>query len=446
MTNEIINIHIGQAGVKLGSTLWELFCLEHEIKPNGNIQAADPIPLTFFQEIALNKLQSRSVFVDSEPTSIDEIRKGAFRGLFETNNLISGQHDSSNNFAKGRYSFGKEMIDSCLDRVRKTSETCASLQGFMIFNSVGGGTGSGFTSLLMESLSDEFDKQTKMNVPILPSSRMSSTRIESFNAALSMPYLLNHSQLATILDNEAIHDIYNNLLATTEPTLDDFNNLIAQFVSSITISMRFDSALNVDLAEFKANYVPYPRIHFLMSSYEPIISNEKAISEQPTVADITKQAFDPAYMLTKCSPTNGKYMACSLAYRGDIIPKDVGHAIAALKSKRIFRFVDWCPTGFKCGISYKGPTIIKNSRLTQTTRGLTTLSNSTSIATIFNRVADQFDASYTDRTFAHVYTSEGMEETEITGAREDLAALLEDYRQVEDESIEDDDEYEYEDL
>ena len=39
-------------------------------------------------------------------------------------------------------------------------------------------------------------------------------------------------------------------------------------------------------------------------------------------------------------------------YRGDVVPKDVNAAIATLKTKKTVRFVDWVPTGFKCGINY----------------------------------------------------------------------------------------------
>jgi len=51
--------------------------------------------------------------------------------------------------------------------------------------------------------------------------------------------------------------------------------------------------------------------------------------------------------MVKCDPRKGKYMAVCLLYRGDVVPKDVNAAIAAMKSKRTIQFVDWCPTGFK---------------------------------------------------------------------------------------------------
>jgi hypothetical protein len=32
---EIISIHIGQAGIQVGNSCWELYCLEHGIQPDG---------------------------------------------------------------------------------------------------------------------------------------------------------------------------------------------------------------------------------------------------------------------------------------------------------------------------------------------------------------------------------------------------------------------------
>jgi len=83
-----------------------------------------------------------------------------------------------------------------------------------------------------------------------------------------------------------------------------------------TASLRFDGALNVDITEFQTNLVPYPRIHFMLTSYAPVISAEKAYHEQLSVAEITMSVFEPASMMVKCDPRHGKYMACCMMYRG----------------------------------------------------------------------------------------------------------------------------------
>jgi hypothetical protein len=51
-------------------------------------------------------------------------------------------------------------------------------------------------------------------------------------------------------------------------------------------------------------------------------------------------------------------MACTLLYRADVVPKDVGAAVATIKTKRTIQFVDWCPTGFKIDINYQPPMVI----------------------------------------------------------------------------------------
>ena len=63
--------------------------------------------------------------------------------------------------------------------------------------------------------------------------------------------------------------------------------------------------------------------------------------------------------MVKCDPRHGKYMACCLLYRGDVVPKDVNCAIATIKTKRSIQFVDWCPTGFKVRLANK--LILKDS-------------------------------------------------------------------------------------
>ena len=64
---------------------------------------------------------------------------------------------------------GKEIVDLCLDRVRKLADNCTGLQGFLVFNAVGGGTGSGLGSLLLERLSVDMARSPSSASPfILP--------------------------------------------------------------------------------------------------------------------------------------------------------------------------------------------------------------------------------------------------------------------------------------
>ena len=82
----------------------------------------------------------------------DEVRTGNYRALFKPENMITGKEDAANNYARGHYTIGKELIDVTCDKIRRVADQCSGLQGFLVFHSFGGGTGSGFTSLLMERL------------------------------------------------------------------------------------------------------------------------------------------------------------------------------------------------------------------------------------------------------------------------------------------------------
>jgi tubulin alpha len=63
---------------------------------------------------------------------------------------------------------GKEQIEVTVDRIRRMSDQCSGLQGFLVFHSFGGGTGSGFASLLLERLSVDYGKKSKLGFSIYP--------------------------------------------------------------------------------------------------------------------------------------------------------------------------------------------------------------------------------------------------------------------------------------
>ena len=448
---EVISLHVGQAGAQIGNACWELYCLEHGIQADGlmpsdtTLGGGDDSFNTFFNETGSGKHVPRAVVVDLEPTVIDEIRKGVYRSLWHPEQLITGKEDAANNYARGHYTVGKEHVDQCVDRIRKLADQCSGLQGFLIFRSFGGGTGSGFASLLMERLSVDYGKKAKLEFSVYPAPQIATAVVEPYNSVLTTHTTLEHSDCAFLIDNEAIYDICRKNLDIERPNYVNLNRLLGQVVSSITASLRFDGSLNVDLNEFQTNLVPYPRIHFPMATYAPVISAEKAYHEQLTVSDITSACFEPANQMVKCDPRHGKYMCCCLLYRGDVVPKDVNAAIANIKTKRTIQFVDWCPTGFKVGINYQPSTTIPGGDLAKVQRCVCMLSNTTAIGEAWARLDHKFDLMYAKRAFVHWYVGEGMEEGEFSEAREDLASLEKDYEEVGADSNENEDELDEDD-
>jgi len=394
---------------------------------------------TFFSETESGKHVPRAVYADLEMSVIDEIRMGAYRQMYHPEQLITGKEDAANNFARGHYTVGKEIVDIVLDRIRLLADECKGLQGFILFHAVGGGTGSGLGALLLERLSVDYGKKSKLGFTVYPSPQVSTAIVEPYNTVLSTHALLEHTDVDVILDNEAIYDICKRALGLEKPTYSNLNRLISQVVSSLTVSLRFPGTLNVDINEFQTNLVPYPRIHFMANSYAPIVPAEKAAHETSNVQQITLDAFQPGNMFTKFDPRLGKYIACCVIYRGDVVSKDVNAAVAVVKTKRTVQFVDWCPTGFKSGVNSAPPTVVPGGDLAKVKRSVTMITNNTAIQELFMRTDEKFDIMYAKRAFVHWYVGEGMEEGEFSEAREDLAALEKDYQEVAGDSGEVDD-------
>ncbi len=327
------------------------------------------------------------------------------------------------------------MFPTVQEQIRRIAENCSGLQGFLVFHSFGGGTGSGFASLLFDQLSYDFGKKAKLEFAVYPAPQISTAVVEPYNAIMTTHATLENSDCAFMVDNEAIYDICRDGLNIERPTYVNLNRLVSQVVSSITASFRFVGALNVDMTEFQTNLVPYPRIHFPLVTYAPLISATKAYHEMISVSDITKSCFVPSNQMVKCNLQHGRYMACCMLYRGDVVPKDVNAAIAAVKAQKSVQFVDWCPTGFKVGINYQPPTAVPGGELGKVPRAVCMLSNTTAIAEAWARLDHKFDLMYSKRAFVHWYVGEGMEEGEFSEAREDLAALERDYKEVAVDSV-----------
>lgn len=147
----------------------------------------------------------------------------SYRTLFHPDSLITGKEDAANNYARGHYTIGKEMIDCVMDKLRKTAEVCSGLQGFVLFHSFGGGTGSGFGSLLMEKLSIEYGKKSKLGFSIYPAPHVATAIVEPYNSILYTHTTLDNCDVAFLVDNQAIYELCQSNLDIARPTYQNLN-------------------------------------------------------------------------------------------------------------------------------------------------------------------------------------------------------------------------------
>ncbi|ETO26343.1 hypothetical protein RFI_10794 [Reticulomyxa filosa] len=442
---EVITIEVGQAGIQLGNALWEQYCAEHCIDNTGERENKNPQDSsfqTFFGRGEKIQFFPRLLAVDLEPNVIDELKVGSFAKMYQGTYLLSGNEDAANNFARGYYTVGRRMIDKVNDTLRKLVDNCDNPMGFMIVHSVGGGTGSGLGSLLLERLAVDYRKKSKMGFEIYPSPSLSTCVVEPYNTLLTTHWLIDHTDVSLVLDNEAIYGICQNKLHIAKPDVSNLNRLISKVVSSVTAFLRFQGELNVDLNEFQANLVPFPRLHFMTTGMSPIASKMDLSTAPNDVQSITDECLKPTNWLVQYTEFDceiDKYMAISINYRGDIGTKDAGATAGWLRRNNKLHLVEWCPTGFKIGLNGIPPTSLEADDIGEFRRNAVMISNNPGISRMLGKqLLQKFDYMYSQQAFVHWYVGEEMEEETFLEAREDLAYLEKDYMDVLQEQPDDD--------
>ncbi|GFZ10420.1 tubulin beta 8 [Actinidia rufa] len=171
----------------------------------------------YYNEAAAGRYVPRAVLMDLEPGTMDSIRSGPYGQIFRPDNFVFGQSGAGNNWAKGHYTEGAELIDSVLDVVRKEAENCDCLQGFQVCHSLGGGTGSGMGTLLISKIREEYPDRMMLTFSVFPSPKVSDTVVEPYNATLSVHQLVENADECMVLDNEALYDICFRTLKLSNP-------------------------------------------------------------------------------------------------------------------------------------------------------------------------------------------------------------------------------------
>jgi len=467
MPREILTIQVGQCGNQIGMRFWDLALKEHA---SCSTQFDDAMS-SFFKSDSkeLKSLKARALLVDMEEGVINQIYKSEIGELFDSTQTLKDVSGSGNNWAHGHHEYGPKYEKDILEKIQKNLEECDSPQCFMLMHSLGGGTGSGLGTYILEKINDYYPEIYKFDVSVFPSED-DDVITSPYNSILSLDKLINNADCVMPIDNQSLLDICssaeqkfkegekkhfstNNVFdfnaklkvankKTTKEIKDDvqvlvpdkkkiydvnnkkpfdkMNSLVAHLLCNVTCSMRFEGSLNVDINDITMNLVPYPRMHFLLSSVSPLYHVLDSKLEPRKLDQIFADVFDKNFQLISVDNLySGIYLASALIARGKISISDINRNIT--KQRKNLKMVHWNHEDFKIGLCDQPPVNMNY--------GLLCLSNNTVIADSFQRLANRFLKIYSKKAHVHHYTNY-MDKSCFDNAISNVQMLINEYVQV----------------
>uniref|UniRef100_A0A452VNQ3 Tubulin epsilon chain n=1 Tax=Ursus maritimus TaxID=29073 RepID=A0A452VNQ3_URSMA len=444
MTQSVV-VQVGQCGNQIGCCFWDLALREHAAVNQKGIY--DEAISSFFRNFNFISL-SQAVLIDMEEGVVNEILQGPLRDVFDSKQLITDISGSGNNWAVGHKVFGSLYQEQILEKLRKSAEHCDCLQCFFIIHSMGGGTGSGLGTFLLKVLEDEFPEVYRFVTSIYPSGE-DDVITSPYNSILAMKELNEHADCVLPIDNQSLFDIISKIdlmvnsgkLGTTvkpkslvtssagavkkrhQKPFDAMNNIVANLILiSITPnSARFEGSLNMDLNEISMNLVPFPQLHYLVSSLTPLYTLADVNIPTRRLDQMFSDAFSKDHQLIRADPKHSLYLACALMVRGNVQVSDLRRNIERLKPS--LQFVSWNQEGWKTSLCSVPPVGHSHSLLA--------LANNTCVKPTFMELKERFLRLYKKKAHLHHYLQiEGMEESCFMEAVSSLSGLVEEYNQL----------------
>jgi len=412
MSREVVSLQYGQCGNNMGHTFWQVIADEHDVNEVGVFTGEDSEKMlrlpVFFNESSTGRFVPRVVLADTEHGSLNQIRTTEWGALYHPESFIFGSGGAGNNFARGYKGEGAILAEFLKDKVRKYAETCECLVGFQHFHSLGGGTGSGLGTLMLQDLKQEFPHHQQTTYSLYPSPVVSDVTVEPYNAILAHSKLIENSDFTVVFANEALFRIVSEKLLTSSPTYQMMNRLIGNLVAGATSSMRFPGWLNCDMRKLTCNLVPFPRVHFCSGSFAPIISSAANDYTDHSVSFLTQQAFDTNNVMSSYQAIP-KFFCCQITYRGsNILSKHVEDQTFRIQAQYSNSFIKYMPNSIKTSIvkvSQKG-----------FRKSATMFANNISVVNVFKKTQKNFEIMFKKNAFLHWYEDAGIEEQDFTEA------------------------------
>jgi tubulin beta len=168
-----------------------------------------------------------------------------------------------------------------------------------------------------------------------------------------------------------------------------------------------------------------------MVGFAPLTGRGAHAFRAVSVPELTQQLFDAKNIMAGCDFRNGRYLTCSVMFRGKVFMREVEEQMHKMQQKHSPYFVEWIPNNVQTSLCSVPPNGLQMSS--------TFVGNSTAIQEIFKRINDQFTAMFRRKAFLHWYTGEGMDEMEFTEAESNMNDLMSEYQQYQDAGVDDGD-------
>nr|CAD7432410.1 unnamed protein product [Timema monikensis] len=395
------------AGV--GFEFWKRLCEEHGISPDGILEdfAVDGTDRkdVFFYQADDEHYIPRAVLLDLEPRVIHSIMNSPYAKLYNPENIYLSKHGggAGNNWASG-YSQGERLQEEIFDIIDREAGGSDSLEGFVLCHSIAGGTGSGMGSYLLERLTDRFPKKL----------------IQTYSSA----------DCVVVLDNTALNRIATDRLHIQNPSFTQINKLVSTIMSVSTTTLRYPSYMNNDLIGLIAPLIPTPRLHFLMTGYTPLTTDQEGASvRKTTVLDVMRRLLQPKNMMVSTVHDRSAahcYISILNIIQGEVDPTQVHKSLQRIREQKLAQFIPWGPASIQVALSRKSPYIQSANRVS----GLM-LANHTSISSLFDRALQQYDKLRKREAFLEQFRKEAMFRDnleELDNSREVVQELVDEYQ------------------
>ncbi|XP_063512724.1 tubulin gamma-2 chain isoform X3 [Pongo pygmaeus] len=458
MPREIITLQLGQCGNQIGFEFWKQLCAEHGISPEGIVEefateGTDRKDVFFYQADDEHYIP-RAVLLDLEPRVIHSILNSPYAKLYNPENIYLSEHGggAGNNWASGfsqvsRRPFqrplifpsrgkGEKIHEDIFDIIDREADGSDSLEvpqeasaDLLSVSLPGRDERRGGSALQFTPDTQETDAERRLCVCLPPRDCKPNEGKDGACSSLWSPQSQAQCMAHVVLDNTALNRIATDRLHIQNPSFSQINQLVSTIMSASTTTLRYPGYMNNDLIGLIASLIPTPRLHFLMTGYTPLTTDQSVASvRKTTVLDVMRRLLQPKNVMVSTGrdrQTNHCYIAILNIIQGEVDPTQVHKSLQRIRERKLANFIPWGPASIQVALSRKSPYLPSAHRVS----GLM-MANHTSISSLFESSCQQFDKLRKRDAFLEQFRKEDMFKDnfdEMDRSREVVQELIDEY-------------------